>query len=94
MMQALSELADDTPMTPRTIAESAARLQQLGVLPEADGYREDGTPVFTTASIVGRLDVPLLWVDPEARKMIENMFSLGMIVDPEDLRGDVIHWKQ
>jgi hypothetical protein len=68
--------------------------QAMGLMPEADGYLEDGTPVYRLEDVAERLGLSPAEAEEAMHKMLAEREALGLsnagiVPDPE-----LIHWKQ
>ena len=66
--------------------------QAMGLIPEADGYTEDGAPVFSLESVAAKLDMSMEDAAAAFNSMLTERTELGLpnvLVDP-----DHIHRKQ
>ena len=70
----------------------AAQAQELGLIPEADGYTDDGEPVFSLEAIAAKLDMSMEDAKAAMDAMLEDQAALGLpaaLVDPA-----TVHRKQ
>ena len=58
---------------PSLHAFMSEQAHQLGLMPEAEGYTDDGQPVYSLESIAAKLDISI----DEAREAMEAMFEDG-----------------
>ena len=70
---------------PSLHAFMSEQAHELGLMPEAEGYTDDGEPVYSLESIAAKLDISI----DEAREAMEAMFEGGealglpaVLVDP------------
>ena len=63
----------------------AAQAHELDLIPEADGYTEDGAPVFSLQIIAAKLDMSMEEAKAAMDDMLEDRAALGLpagLVDP------------
>lgn len=64
----------------------AEQAKELGLMPEPDGYTEDGEPVFTLESIAAKMGMSMEEAQAAAEIMLADCGELGLptvLVDPE-----------
>lgn len=62
-----------------------AQAEELRLLPDADGYTDDGVPVFSLESIATKLGMSMEEAQAEIEAMLEDRAALGLpaaLVDP------------
>lgn len=62
-----------------------AQAEELGLMPDADGYTDDGAPVFSLESIATRLDMSMKEAKDAVYAMLNDRAELGLpavLVDP------------
>jgi hypothetical protein len=70
---------------PSMKAFMAETAKEMGLLPYADGYTEDGQPVFSLQAIAAKLDVSMDEAKAAMEAMLEDRAALGLpagLVDP------------
>lgn len=63
----------------------AAQVQEMGLTPDADGYTENGEPVFSLESIAATFDISMDEAKAAMDAMLEDCAALGLpaaLVDP------------
>lgn len=70
---------------PSMHAMVADKVQDLGLIPEADGYTDDGQPVYSLESIAAKLDIGMDEAKEAMDAMLADRAALGLpavLVDP------------
>ena len=65
-----------------------AKAVELDLLPEADGYLEDGSPVFSLEAVAAKLGAPVAQVEETMRALLA-MRGDGLAID-----GAMVHRRQ
>ena len=63
--------------------------KELGLIPEADGYLDDGQPVYSLEAIAAKLDMSMDEAKQSMSTMLEDRAALGLpavLVDPAAVR--------
>lgn len=80
-------------LAPNSLHEfAAAQAQELGLMPEADGYTDDGEPVFGLDSIAAKLGIGMDEAQAAMEAMLTERAALGLpvvLIEPSK-----IHRKQ
>ena len=82
-LRAMQRAMSLTPPSTRSFLSKQAR--KLGLLPEADGYTDDGLPVYSLESIAAKLDVGMDKAKEAMQVMLLARELLGLpavLVDP------------
>lgn len=58
-----------------------AKAREMGLLPEPDGYLEDGRPVYSTQAVADTLGVPVQQVEEGLATLIAHRADLGIDTD-------------
>jgi len=77
---------------PSLNALMADKARELDLIPEADGYTDDGAPVFSLESIAAKLDMSMEEAHAAMEAMLDDRAALGLpavLVDPA-----TVHRKQ
>ncbi len=74
--------------------EMRKMMREMGLMPEADGYLEDGSPVFRLESVAARLGMSEAEAQEKMHEMHADREALrvpnkGIVID-----ATPIHWKQ
>ena len=62
-----------------------AKAQELGLIPEADGYADDGKPVFSLEAIAAKLGIGMEEAQQAMDAMLTEREGLGLsnvLIDP------------
>jgi hypothetical protein len=96
-LRLVESLGQDHPDTVRALQQAmslappsmrdfvARQAQELGLLPEADGYTEDGEPVYSLQAIAAKLDMSMGEAQAAMEAMMEDRVALGLpaaLIDP------------
>ena len=74
--------------------EMADMAREMCLMPEADGYLEDGSPVFRLEDIAERLGVSPEEAEEAMHKMLTEREALGLSNAGIVTDSALIHWKQ
>lgn len=64
----------------------------MGLIPQAHGYLDDGSPVYRLESIAEKLGVPIDEVNESVQAFMADRAALGLDTTPID--PDLIHVRQ
>ena len=105
-MNLVESLGMDHPETTRSLSlmmalapkhlqdEMAAKARELGLMPKAHGYLEDGSPVFRIDDVAAQLDLSHAEVEEALREMAAEGDALGMSNAGTVTDAATIHRKQ
>lgn len=74
--------------------EMADMAREMGLMPEADGYLDDGSPMFRLEDIAARLGVPIAEAEEAMHKMLADREALGLSNAGVVTDAALIHRKQ
>lgn len=76
------------------IDEFGDMAREMGLMPEADGYLADGTPMFRLEELAGRLGVSPAEAEETMHKMLADRAAMGLSNDGIVTDARLVHWKQ
>jgi hypothetical protein len=74
--------------------EMRKMMREMGLMPEADGYLDDGSPVFKLENVAARLGVPQVEAEETMHEMHADREALGIPNKGIVIVATLIHWKQ
>ena len=74
--------------------EFADMARAMGLLPEADGYLEDGTPMFSLESFAEKMGVPLDEAEAQLQAFLADRAAMGLSNDGIVTDARLVHRKQ
>jgi hypothetical protein len=79
---------------PHIHAWMGEKARELDLMPEADGYLDDGSPMFRLDDIAERLGVSPAEAEEAMHKMLAEREALGLSNDGIVKDAALIHWRQ
>lgn len=74
--------------------ETSQIAADMGLLPKATGYLEDGSPMFSLDDVAGQLGVTVVEAEAAAHDMLADRQALGLPVDGLVVGSERIHRRQ
>ena len=74
--------------------ELAGMARAMGLLPEADGYLADGTPMFSLESFAEKMGVPLDEAEARLQAFLADRAAMGLSNDGIVTDARLVHRKQ
>ncbi len=71
-----------------------AKAVELDLMPEADGYTSDGTPVYSLEAVAAKLGAPVAQVEETMRALLALREDAGLSVDGMAIDGAMVHRRQ
>lgn len=68
-----------------------AKAVELGLMPEPDGYLEDGSPVFSLEAVAAKLGAPVAQVEETMRALLALREDAGLPIGGMAIDGAMVH---